>query len=98
MDPITIDNDLCCPEFGEMSRRSLLRGALALGGATFMANFFLWNESGYFDTSADSKPLLHLWSLGIEEQYYIFWPWILSIAWRRLSSAASVLLVNVLFG
>lgn len=37
MDPITIDtDDACCPEFGEMSRRSLLRGALALGGATFM--------------------------------------------------------------
>jgi peptidoglycan/LPS O-acetylase OafA/YrhL len=44
------------------------------GGASFLSNFFLWNESGYFDNIADTKPLLHLWSLGIEEQFYIFWP------------------------
>ena len=44
------------------------------GGASFTSNLILWNEASYFDTSADSKPLLHLWSLGIEEQFYIFWP------------------------
>jgi peptidoglycan/LPS O-acetylase OafA/YrhL len=70
-------------------------GKHVLGGATFVANFFLWNESGYFDTSAESKPLLHLWSLGIEEQYYIFWPLILSIAWRNKTS---LLLVIVSMG
>ena len=41
------------------------------GGAGFISNFLFWNESGYFDNAADTKPLLHLWSLGIEEQYYI---------------------------
>ena len=45
-----------------------------LGGAGFLANFLLWNESGYFDNAALTKPLLHLWSLGIEEQFYIVWP------------------------
>ena len=40
-------------------------------GASFLSNFALWSESGYFDTAATSKPLLHLWSLGIEEQFYI---------------------------
>lgn len=70
-------------------------GKHVLGGATFISNFFLWNESGYFDTFAGSKPLLHLWSLGIEEQYYIFWPLILSIAWRN---KRSLLLVIVSMG
>jgi peptidoglycan/LPS O-acetylase OafA/YrhL len=53
------------------------------GGAGFVANFVLWNESGYFDNSAAMKPLLHLWSLGIEEQFYIIWPLLLWFAWQR---------------
>lgn len=52
------------------------------GGAGFISNFLLWDESGYFDTTAEIKPLLHLWSLGIEEQFYIFWPLILWAAWK----------------
>lgn len=42
--------------------------------STFSSNFLLWRESGYFDSSAGTKPLLHLWSLGIEEQFYLLWP------------------------
>lgn len=52
------------------------------GGTIFASNFFLWNESGYFDTAANTKVLLHLWSLGIEEQFYIFWPLLLWLIWR----------------
>lgn len=52
------------------------------GGAGFIANFILWSESSYFDNLADTKPLLHLWSLGIEEQFYIIWPPILWASWR----------------
>jgi peptidoglycan/LPS O-acetylase OafA/YrhL len=52
-------------------------------GAGFISNFILWNESGYFDNSAETKPLLHLWSLGIEEQFYIVWPLFLWLAWKR---------------
>jgi peptidoglycan/LPS O-acetylase OafA/YrhL len=44
------------------------------GGAAFIANFVLWGESGYFEWQAHQKPLTHLWSLGIEEQFYIVWP------------------------
>ncbi|MGH8380632.1 acyltransferase family protein [Pseudomonas sp.] len=51
-------------------------------GASFSSNFILWGEAGYFDSSAEAKPLLHLWSLGIEEQFYIFWPVLLWLAWR----------------
>jgi hypothetical protein len=56
----------------------------AEAGAVFLSNFFYWREAGYFDVEAVKKPLLHLWSLGIEEQFYIIWPatlW-LSSRWR----------------
>jgi peptidoglycan/LPS O-acetylase OafA/YrhL len=52
-------------------------------GATFVSNFTLWKEAGYFDRTAELKPLLHLWSLGIEEQFYIVWPLLLYLAWKR---------------
>lgn len=52
-------------------------------GAGFISNFVLWREAGYFDNSAETKPLLHLWSLGIEEQFYIIWPLLLWFAWKR---------------
>nr|WP_299472295.1 acyltransferase family protein [uncultured Roseibium sp.] len=52
-------------------------------GAGFVSNFVFWSEAGYFDNAAETKPLLHLWSLGIEEQFYIVWPMLLWIAWKR---------------
>ena len=38
------------------------------------SNFFFWLESSYFDQASSSKPLLHTWSLGVEEQFYLVWP------------------------
>ncbi len=55
-------------------------------GAGFVSNFVLWGESGYFDNAAETKPLLHLWSLGIEEQFYIVWPFLLWFAWKLRAS------------
>jgi len=52
-------------------------------GSGFATNFILWGEAGYFDTASDTKPLLHLWSLAIEEQFYILWPLVLTLAWKR---------------
>jgi peptidoglycan/LPS O-acetylase OafA/YrhL len=52
-------------------------------GAGFISNIVLLGEAGYFDNAAETKPLLHLWSLGIEEQFYIVWPLLLWFAWRR---------------
>lgn len=65
-------------------------GAHIAGGAGFVSNFVLWTESGYFDNAAETKPLLHLWSLGIEEQYYIVWPLLLWLAWKRGLNLLSV--------
>jgi peptidoglycan/LPS O-acetylase OafA/YrhL len=62
------------------------------GGAGFVSNFVLWRESGYFDNAAVTKPLLHLWSLGIEEQFYIFWPLFVWVAFRRQSKLFIVLI------
>lgn len=57
-------------------------GKHVAGGAGFISNFILLNEVGYFDTAASTKPLLHLWSLGVEEQFYLIWPMLLWIGWR----------------
>lgn len=46
----------------------------------FSENLLLWSQSSYFDVSSEKKPTLHLWSLAIEEQFYIFWPLILLAA------------------
>lgn len=62
--------------------------------AAFVSNVALWLQSGYFDTESGKKPLLHLWSLGIEEQFYLLWPLILILAarWRlSLLAVASVI-------
>lgn len=48
----------------------------------FISNILFWNESGYFDTAADQKPLLHTWSLAVEEQYYLVFPLMLIVLLR----------------
>lgn len=63
------------------------------GGSAFVSNLFLWQESGYFDTASITKPLLHLWSLGIEEQFYIFWPVILYVAYKFKRNSLAVALI-----
>ena len=65
-------------------------------GALFVSNFLLWQESGYFDQSAELKPLLHLWSLGIEEQFYLLWPLFIYLLWRYRNSF-SIILLSLIF-
>ena len=71
-------------------------GKHTAGGATFLSNFLLWRETGYFDVAAERKPLLHLWSLGIEEQFYIVLPlflWGLWIKKRRILTCLTLFLL-----
>jgi peptidoglycan/LPS O-acetylase OafA/YrhL len=68
-----------------------------IGGATFTSNHLLLRESGYFATASEVKPFLHLWSLGIEEQFYLFWPAFLLVA-RRTRLRTSLLVGLLLAG
>jgi peptidoglycan/LPS O-acetylase OafA/YrhL/predicted transport protein len=61
-------------------------GKHVLGGVGFVQNIVLKNEAGYFDVSAEFKPLLHLWSLGIEEQFYLVWPFLIYAGYRFRSN------------
>lgn len=67
-------------------------GALAV----FMSNMEFWRELGYFDVNGQAKPLLHTWSVSVEEQYYLFFP-LLLLALRSLRVRAALLVVGLLF-
>lgn len=58
-------------------------GFSVFAGGLFGENFLLWHSTGYFDTAAHAKPLLNLWSLGIEEQFYIIFPLLLWFCWKK---------------
>jgi peptidoglycan/LPS O-acetylase OafA/YrhL len=75
-------------------------GKHVAGGAGFVANLVFWREAGYFDTAAELKPLLHLWSLGVEEQYYLVWPLLLFLFRKepRRMLAMMALLAVLSFG
>ncbi len=77
-------------EFNELGRHVAF-------GAGFLVNFALWHEGGYFDTQAELKPLLHLWSLAVEEQYYAVWPLLLCV-FRRYALWMIVALGAFSFG
>ncbi len=49
----------------------------------FAANFYFWRDTGYFDRVAEEKPLLHIWSLGVEEQFYVLFPLLLLLLARN---------------
>lgn len=51
-------------------------GPSASGAILSFSNFFFWSKEGYFDLASGQRPLLHTWSLGVEEQFYLVWPWL----------------------
>ncbi|MFK8016551.1 MAG: acyltransferase family protein [Gammaproteobacteria bacterium] len=61
-------------------------GRSVLATAGFLANIYFWRDTNYFSAAAEQKPLLHMWSLGVEEQFYIFFPLLLMLCarfWRQ---------------
>ncbi len=74
-------------------------GRHVVAGAAFASNVAFWQEASYFDVAADLKPLLHLWSLGVEEQFYLVWPVLLVAAtrWRRGPLAATLAIGTISF-
>ncbi len=68
----------------------------AIASLVSIANIIFWLESGYWDANSDLKPLLHMWSLGVEEQFYLFWPALL--LWLTRAGRRSYLIgLSVLF-
>lgn len=64
------------------------------------SNIHFWTTTGYFDQAAEFKPLLHTWSLGVEEQFYLFWPVIvLFTVWKQAPTNAleKLILLIVMF-
>jgi peptidoglycan/LPS O-acetylase OafA/YrhL len=68
-------------------------GKHVAAGAGFVSNIILWMESGYFDVKSELKPLLHLWSLGVEEQFYLIWPFLLLVLWKYPRIAVPTLVI-----
>jgi len=63
----------------------------------FVSNFFFWNDSGYFSTGAEYRPLLHTWSLAVEEQFYLIFPPILifCLAFKRANTFSILSIVGI---
>jgi len=76
-------------QFGDLLRATL-------GVAVFSSNIVFWRRSGYFDNTAETNPLLHTWSLAVEEQFYIFFPLLIMLAWRLGPKRLAVLFLIAL--
>ncbi|HXK09475.1 MAG TPA: acyltransferase family protein [Vicinamibacteria bacterium] len=72
-------------------------GRTALFAVASLSNVLFWKEIGYFDAAATLKPLLHTWSLAVEEQYYLLWPAVVVLA-ARFRGTRAVLAVVAAIG
>ena len=59
-------------------------GTAIIATVFYLANFLMWSRSGYFQSSSEYDPMLHMWSLSVEEQFYIFYPILLLVIVRNL--------------
>lgn len=83
---------LFTPEHYAQFGKSLLCSVLSV------SNILFWKEAGYFDTAAEFKPLLHTWSLAVEEQFYFVWPallLLLSKLGRKMWPVCFLILISI---
>ena len=77
-----------------LAKFQVFGGSLATAIVSF-SNIFFYNQAGYFDIFSQSSPLLHTWSLGVEEQFYIFWPVLLLLCYKASRKLLLPLLVCI---
>ncbi|HHF6570904.1 TPA: acyltransferase family protein [Haemophilus influenzae] len=63
---------------------------------TFLSNFYLGLTQGYFDLSANENPVLHIWSLAVEEQYYLIFPLILILAYKKFREIKALFIITLI--
>jgi peptidoglycan/LPS O-acetylase OafA/YrhL len=73
-------------------RKDFCESLLAV--SIFASNILFWRESGYFDTAAELKPLLHTWSLAVEEQYYVIFPLVL-MGFRKIGKRWLLVFIGI---
>lgn len=76
--------------------QNLSLGNEVLAGALFFYNFLVLQAGGYFDAAVTQNALLHLWSLGVEEQFYMLWPFAVAVIWRLSRNRFTVVAVIAL--
>jgi peptidoglycan/LPS O-acetylase OafA/YrhL len=79
--------------FSSLPSEAAQTGRSILSSIFFVSNYFFYSQSGYFDRNAETNPLLHTWSLSVEEQFYVIFPVVIFLT-RNLGANARIRLLS----